>query len=155
MRERIGHQTCNPDRHDTPEVPWELMIASHIDHDPEPLCVRHPMARWSLEHQGRLQAKLESSPFWTIASGSGDPPEAEREADELVALGARRLSPATRESFWSLVHGSRSVGGILHFAGHGQRDASVSARSTIELDDGTFSALEFASAARGDSTARS
>ncbi|HSP79509.1 MAG TPA: hypothetical protein VLQ93_13315, partial [Myxococcaceae bacterium] len=75
---------------DDPHIPWELMAPTNVE-GAGLLCVEHPVARWLLDYQTSMTARLTKGDLLTIAPDySFHPnlaplPEAQEEAEQLVS----------------------------------------------------------------------
>lgn len=133
---------------DDPHIPWELMAPSDVP-GAGLLCVEHPVARWLLDYQTSLTARLPQGDLLTIAPDYqyhphlAPLPEAQEESRQLSKrFGAVRV-PGSRKRVMEILKGGyvRPVG-LLHFAGHGKYSGDAVTPSYIYLEDGPLHTLE-------------
>ncbi|WP_257452640.1 CHAT domain-containing protein [Archangium lipolyticum] len=133
---------------DDPYVPWELMAPSDV---PEAglLCVQHPVARWFLDYQTSLTARLPKGEILTIApdyqyhSHLAPLPGAQEESRQLMEdFNAIRVPGSRKRVLSVLKEGQFNAVGLLHFAGHGKYSGNAVTPSCIYLEDGKLETLE-------------
>jgi hypothetical protein len=133
---------------DDPHIPWELMAPTDVP-GAGLLCVEHPVARWLLDYQTSLTARLPQGDILTVAPDYqyhphlAPLPEAQEESRHLaLSFGAVRV-PGSRKRVLEVLKGgySRPVG-LLHFAGHGKYSGDAVTPSSIFLEDGPLHTLE-------------
>jgi CHAT domain-containing protein len=130
-----------------PYIPWELMRP--VDRDANKagdlLAIDHPVARWLLDFEGTMRARLPKGDVVTVApdyskrQGIRELPAAQEEAVMLAAkFGAKRLAPATHASVLALLRAKSAASpvAVLHFAGHGEFDTGAANGSRVLLADG-------------------
>ncbi|QRN95667.1 CHAT domain-containing protein [Archangium violaceum] len=135
---------------DDPHIPWELMVPSADVPDAGLLCMEHPVARWLLDYQTSLTARLPKGDIVTIAPDyDGHPelaplPEAQEESRQLVRrFDAQRVTGCFKPVM-ELMEGTylKKPVGLLHFAGHGKYSGKGASPSRIYLEDGELETLQ-------------
>jgi hypothetical protein len=133
---------------DDPHIPWELMAPSDVQ-GAGLLCVEHPVARWLLDYQTSLTARLPQGDILTIApdyqyhAHLAPLPEAQQESLHLTRrFGAVRVPGSRKRVLEVLKGGYVKPVGLLHFAGHGKYSGDAVTPSYIYLEDGPLHTLE-------------
>jgi CHAT domain-containing protein len=113
------------------------------------LCVEHPVARWFLDYQTSLTARLPPGDILTIApdyqyhAHLAPLPEAQAESRVLsTRFGAVRVPGSRKRVLTVLKDGHFNAVGMLHFAGHGKYSGDAVTPSVIYLEDGPLHTLE-------------
>jgi hypothetical protein len=117
-----------------PYIPWELMGTP--DKPGNVLAVDHAVARSLLPQDGARTWIAQGSVLTCAPAYEGERrlPEAQKEADSLVAaLGAMKLTPATRNNFLAVLEKEEPIS-VLHFAGHGEE--SGEGMAVLSFEDG-------------------
>jgi hypothetical protein len=134
---------------DDPHVPWELMAPVDVP-GAELLCMEHPVARWLLDYQTSMSARLTQGDILTVAPDYqfhphlAPLPQAQEESRQLSKRFRAVRVAGRRQPILSLLTGGypRTVG-LLHFAGHGKYSANNEVSpSRVFLEDGTLQTLE-------------
>ncbi|OJH34126.1 lipase/acyltransferase domain-containing protein [Cystobacter ferrugineus] len=134
---------------DDPHVPWELMAPVDVP-GAELLCMEHPVARWLLDYQTSMSARLTQGDILTVAPDYqfhphlAPLPQAQEESRQLSKRFRAVRVAGRRQPILSLLTGGypRAVG-LLHFAGHGKYSANNEVSpSRVFLEDGTLQTLE-------------
>jgi hypothetical protein len=133
---------------DDPHIPWELMTPSDVP-GAGLLCVEHPVARWFLDYQTSLTARLPRGDILTIAPDYqyhphlSPLPEAQEESRQLaLRFGAIRVPGSRKRVMSVLKEGHFNDVGLLHFAGHGKYSGDPVTPSVIYLEDGPLHTLD-------------
>ncbi|PTL82182.1 CHAT domain-containing protein [Vitiosangium sp. GDMCC 1.1324] len=133
---------------DDPYIPWELMTPTDVQ-DAGLLCVQHPVARWFLDYQTSLTARLPQGEILTIAPDYqyhphlAPLPEAQEESRQLSSrFGAIRVPGSRKRVLSVLTEGHFNSVGLLHFAGHGKYSGDPVSPSHIYLEDGFLRTLD-------------
>jgi pimeloyl-ACP methyl ester carboxylesterase len=134
---------------DDPHIPWELMAPSDVP-GAELLCMDHPVARWLLDYQTSMTARLTQGDLLTIAPDYqfhphlAPLPQAQEESRQLSKRFRAVRVAGRRQPVLNLLGGgyARPVG-LLHFAGHGKYSPNNEVSpSCIYLEDGDLKTLE-------------
>jgi pimeloyl-ACP methyl ester carboxylesterase len=134
---------------DDPHVPWELMAPVDVP-GAELLCMEHPVARWLLDYQTSMTARLAQGDILTVAPDYqfhphlAPLPQAQEESRQLSKRFRAVRVAGRRQPILSLLSGGypRTVA-LLHFAGHGKYSANNEVSpSRVFLEDGHLQTLE-------------
>lgn len=148
LRQRYGKGFAIQFITDDPHIPWELMVPVDV---PEAglLCMEHPVARWLLDYQTSLTARLPRGDILTIAPDYqyhqhlAPLPEAQAESRQLSQrFGAIRVPGSRKRVLSVLKEGHFNAVGLLHFAGHGKYSGDAVTPSVVYLEDGPLHTLE-------------
>ncbi|MFE8595471.1 lipase/acyltransferase domain-containing protein [Archangium violaceum] len=134
---------------DDPHIPWELMAPSDVP-DAGLLCMDHPVARWLLDYQTSMTARLSHGDILTIApdyqfhAHLAPLPQAQEESKQLSKrFRAVRVAGRRQPVFNLLGGGYAPTVGLVHFAGHGKYSPnSEVSPSCVYLEDGELRTLE-------------
>ncbi|WP_395845261.1 CHAT domain-containing protein [Cystobacter fuscus] len=134
---------------DDPHVPWELMAPEDVP-GAELLCMEHPVARWLLDYQTSMSARLTQGDILTVAPDYqfhphlAPLPQAQEESRQLSKRFRAVRFAGRRQPILSLLeNGHNRAVGLLHFAGHGKYSANNEVSpSRVFLEDGVLQTLE-------------
>ncbi|HEX8436315.1 CHAT domain-containing protein, partial [Archangium sp.] len=149
LREQYGSDFPIQFITDDPHIPWELMVPKDVP-DAGLLCMEHPVARWLLDYETSLTARLPQGAVVTIAPDYQDHkmlaplPEAQEESSLLAQrFGAMRV-PGSYRPVMDLLEGHyiKKPIAVLHFAGHGKYSGDDAAPSCIYLEDEPLQTLD-------------
>jgi hypothetical protein len=135
---------------DDPHIPWELMVPSADVPDAGLLCMEHPVARWLLDYETSLTARLTQGEIVTIAPDYeghaflSPLPEAQEESRQLTRRFDAMRVPGSFKPVMDLLEGNylKKPIGLLHFAGHGKYSGNDAAPSCIYLEDGLLQTMQ-------------
>ncbi|MFY0525549.1 lipase/acyltransferase domain-containing protein [Archangium gephyra] len=135
---------------DDPHIPWELMAPSDVP-DAELLCMDHPVARWLLDYQTSMTARLTHgdhlitiAPDYQFHPHLAPLPQAQEESRQLSKRFRAVRVAGRRQPVMNLLGGGYApTVGVVHFAGHGKYSPNNEVSpSCVYLEDGELRTLE-------------
>jgi pimeloyl-ACP methyl ester carboxylesterase len=135
---------------DDPHIPWELMAPVDVP-GAELLCMEHPVARWLLDYQTSMTARLTHgehiltiAPDYQFHPHLAPLPQAQEESRQLSKRFRAVRVAGRRQAVMNLLGGGYApTVGLVHFAGHGKYSPNNEVSpSCVFLEDGELRTLE-------------
>lgn len=135
---------------DDPHIPWELMAPVDVP-GAELLCMDHPVARWLLDYQTSMTARLTHgdhiltiAPDYQFHPHLAPLPQAQEESRQLSKRFRAVRVAGRRQPVMNLLGGGYApTVGLVHFAGHGKYSPNNEVSpSCVFLEDGELRTLE-------------
>ncbi|WP_375770982.1 CHAT domain-containing protein [Archangium gephyra] len=135
---------------DDPHIPWELMAPVDVP-GAELLCMEHPVARWLLDYQTSMTARLTHgdhiltiAPDYQFHPHLAPLPQAQEESRQLSKRFRAVRVAGRRQPVMNLLGGGYApTVGLVHFAGHGKYSPNNEVSpSCVFLEDGELRTLE-------------
>jgi pimeloyl-ACP methyl ester carboxylesterase len=135
---------------DDPHIPWELMAPVDVP-GAELLCMEHPVARWLLDYQTSMTARLTHAdqlitiaPDYQFHPHLAPLPQAQEESRQLSKRFRAVRVAGRRQPVMNLLGGGYApTVGLVHFAGHGKYSPNNEVSpSCVYLEDGELRTLE-------------